>query len=440
MLTLKTKIRPMPKYIEKRIKKMDKQRKPEQNGVLRFYSYLAIWDKELVKVTVAVKNRYKTWCCKQVIVHGVHSDLCLLKDIVYYRMSGYSVGWWDEGHTTYPKWYEGGWGDQDDRYFNPYAPIVNPEVVKKIKEYKYSAYELFDGVDILPYLRLYEEYPEVEYITKLGLTHYVLKKQLLKKAHKDKGFRTWLGRNREQLTQHFYDIPVIIRAYSKNIPLDKAQCLENARKELKRQGSYGQLSLFFKDDLARFDKYMKEQKISSNSYLDYLNACRHLGIDMSDTKNRYPRDFRRWHNIRIDEYASQKVELEEKKKRQAIEKFSKVANKYLNLQQDTGDVFVCIIAKSPDELVKEGASLHHCVGRMGYDQKFTREETLIFFVRKADEIEKPLVTLEYSLSMKKVLQCYGDHDSKPTDDVLKYVNETWLPYANKNLNRLQTAA
>jgi hypothetical protein len=60
---------------------------------------------------------------------------------------------------------------------------------------------------------------------------------------------------------------------------------------------------------------------------------------------------------------------------------------------------------------------------MNYDQKFTREESLIFFIRSKEDINNPLVTVEYSLKDKKVIQCYGEHDSKPNDNVLHYVNK-----------------
>ena len=77
---------------------------------------------------------------------------------------------------------------------------------------------------------------------------------------------------------------------------------------------------------------------------------------------------------------------------------------------------------------------------MNYDQRFIREESLIFFVRRIAEPDTPFVTVEYSLSQKKVLQCYGDTDTRPDDNVLNYVNKKWLPYANRQLKKLQAAA
>ena len=95
-----------------------------------------------------------------------------------------------------------------------------------------------------------------------------------------------------------------------------------------------------------------------------------------------------------------------------------------------------MIAKSPADLVKEGEILHHCVGRMGYDQKFARGESLIFFVRHKNDLETPFVTLEYSPTQHKVLQCYADNDTKPDDNVLDFVNKIWLPYANRKIKKI----
>ncbi len=48
--------------------------------------------------------------------------------------------------------------------------------------------------------------------------------------------------------------------------------------------------------------------------------------------------------------------------------------------------YIYLIARSPKELIHEGDVLQHCVGRMNYDQKFVREETLIFFVRNKETL------------------------------------------------------
>ena len=73
---------------------------------------------------------------------------------------------------------------------------------------------------------------------------------------------------------------------------------------------------------------------------------------------------------------------------------------------------------------------------MGYDQKFAREESLIFFISTKEQPDVPFVTVEYSPNQKRVLQCYGDNDTKPNDGVIEFVNKKWLPYANRKISIL----
>lgn len=155
------KIKPIPKYIEKMIHKRDVADFPKQDGTLRYYCYLTKNDGELVKITVAVKNRCKKWYCKQVAVHGVHSKQCFLRDMVFYYIGGYRVGWHDMGFYSTPRWYEDGlWDNHEDKYFDPWAPLVNKEYLAKFPEYKYAAWELYSGYRIIQYLRLYEQFPQ----------------------------------------------------------------------------------------------------------------------------------------------------------------------------------------------------------------------------------------------------------------------------------------
>ena len=72
---------------------------------------------------------------------------------------------------------------------------------------------------------------------------------------------------------------------------------------------------------------------------------------------------------------------------------------------------------------------------MNYDQKFIREESLIFFVRTKENPTEPFVTVEYSIKSKKVLQCYAKGNSTPDAEVTNYIDSVWTPYANKLLKQ-----
>ena len=73
---------------------------------------------------------------------------------------------------------------------------------------------------------------------------------------------------------------------------------------------------------------------------------------------------------------------------------------------------------------------------MGYDKKFVREETLIFFIRSAAAPDVPFVTMEYSLKSNKILQIYASGNTRPTEDVQTFIQKKWLPYAKKQLKKI----
>lgn len=436
-------IKPIPKYIAKRIKNKDK----DFNGYLSFYAYFTKMKGELVKITVACRHYKKQWFCKQVAVHGVHSNKCLVRDLECTIM-GYNVGWYDMALSDRRKNYEDGkWYHADDKYYAPATEVVNKRYALKFDTFKYSAVDKYPYADVLKYLRVYEQYPQAEYFIKIGLQHLATNKTLLKKTGKDKAFRKWLIRNVRLLRNECGDLPyfsskIILAAYKQHNPLWESLALDRAEKELLRNYNYTHTvrKVITRNDISAFLEYIRKQGCNVSAYADYIKACEYLGLDMSLPKNRYPHNFRRWHDIRIDEYQTAKAEADERERAKLYERFVAVAAKYLPLQRTKVEGYLILIARSPQELIYEGDYLHHCVGRMGYDQKFVREETLIFFVRNADQPDIPFVTVEYSLRAKKVLQCYGDTDTKPDDGVLQFVNKKWLPFANRQLKKIQAAA
>ena len=431
------KIKPIPKYIIKRIQQIDTKNFPTANGRTRFYSYLTKNDGELVKVTVAVRHYRGKWICKQVVVHGLDSDFCIGRDMAFHYIGGYSVGWYDMGVYSRPKWFEDGiWYINDDKQFDPFAVLVNREYVAKLPEFKYSAHELFNGADIIQYLRLYQEYPQLEYLMKLGCKHLYYSKQVLRKLGKDAAFRKWFTKNREEIRSHEYYVKTVLGAYTKKITLAQMSAQEEAKNILQRNGvGYRTLCESFKDDANKLLNYIGKQNTNIATYNDYFIACNALGLDMNVPKNRFPIDFKRWHDIRVDEYKTLKAKQDEEQRKELYANFFAVAERYMGLQRNKED-FIVMIAKSPADLIHEGETLHHCVGRMNYDQKFARGETLIFFVRPKNDAKTPFVTMEYSPSKHRILQCYAKNNTKPDTAVLDFVHKKWLPYANRKIKKL----
>ena len=455
-------IKPIPKKMITLIKRTDKQRFRKPCGNTRFYSYHATWKKELVKITVAVRHYRNQWVYKQVAVHGLTSTNCLVKDMEFRMIAGYVVGWYDMGLYKKAKDYEDGiWYSCERKYFSPYSITVNLAYLERFPKYKYSEYKNAAYSDILGYLRLYEQYPEAEYLIKSGLKYYAMSKTILRQVRKDKSFHKWLiAHNDFYMSQGRYYCVAILQAYKKHCPIQQIQNFEERKRKLihdyyEKEIVKLAIKKGVKGEFERFFKYLKKQDITSYLYLDYIRACSYLNLDCKDDSIRYPQDFHHWHDIRLGQVQTIRLEEERKanrlrakenrarKKRERIEKeqlakdFLIAAEKYLPLAGFTEDEHYAIfIAQSPAELVKEGNALSHCVGYNGYDKKMANQETLIFFVRKIEELDKPFVTIEYSLKNKQVLQCYAYKNTKPDEKVLEFVNNKWLPHANQQLEKI----
>ena len=227
-----------------------------------------------------------------------------------------------------------------------------------------------------------------------------------------------------------------MRSFRTGKSLTVLQAYRKNRLKLSRDKSLDELRTLFQDENEEFLQYLCKQNTNPYSYKDYLHACQYLGLNMTEDKNRYPHDFKRWHDIRIDEYSTAKALKDAEERKAFYKKFAAVADKYSGLEYNEKSAYMSIIAKKPSELVREGKLLDHCVGRFGYDQKFVREESLIFFIRTKEQPDVPFVTVEYSVKQKRVLQCYGYHDSNPDKSVMEFVNKKWLPYANRKINQL----
>lgn len=431
------KIKPVPKYILKRIKKLDDSVPREKPGITRFYSYLTKNDGELVKVTVATKYKRNKWHYKQCAIHGLDSERCFVKDMLYGYMCHHVVGWFDEGLTTSRKWYEDPeWGWHYDKMFDPYAPCINKEYALKYKGFQYSAADKYEGQDIIQYLRIYRQYPHAEYMVKLGLSSYTHSKQIMQKLARDKKFRKWIGKNHEELSQQHFYISAILSAYKRNVPLAETQAYQEGLKTLNATGDYQPIRDMLHNQYAEYLRYIASHNISNRLYLDYLKACLYLGLDMEEPKNRFPHDFKYWHDVRIDQYKTKRAEADERERKELYAKFSMIAEKYAPMQKNSNSIYIAVIARSPAELIAEGEALSHCVGRMNYDQRVVREESLIFFIRNIDAPDTPLVTVEYSLRTKKILQCYAYHNQAPAEDIQNFVYKKWLPYANRQLKKI----
>lgn len=148
-------------------------------------------------------------------------------------------------------------------------------------------------------------------------------------------------------------------------------------------------------------------------YRDYLSMCREAGYDRNRRSVLFPKDCRAAHDA-VQRHCQW---LHTQKMRENFAQAYLAVGKKICYQRK-GLQIVC--PATPEDLVQEGKSLHHCVG--GYAERVAKGQCLILFLRHTEEPEKPFYTIE--VSGGQVRQVHGDHNSNPTPEVEQFV-EQW---------------
>ena len=93
--------------------------------------------------------------------------------------------------------------------------------------------------------------------------------------------------------------------------------------------------------------------------------------------------------------------MESSKNKLIDEAMLKQSIKYQKLAKKINDLTI-VFPTCTNDLIKEGEALHHCVGRMNYNEKIYDDKSLILFVRNDEKT--PLYTMEYDHHKHKILQ------------------------------------
>ena len=162
------------------------------------------------------------------------------------------------------------------------------------------------------------------------------------------------------------------------------------------------------DTLKKIIKLCKENKEDFNFYCDYVNLVRKVGL--SEKNHRYPKDLKKEHDRLLSLYKLHKDEM--------LEKRFETRAKELAGYNMTVKNLVFLIPSSYEDLKNESEVLHHCAYRL-YSEKYAEGKTNLIFIRSKDDINKPLVTMEFKDG--KVIQTRGVNNSTPSNEIMKAV-------------------
>lgn len=168
--------------------------------------------------------------------------------------------------------------------------------------------------------------------------------------------------------------------------------------------------------ISKVEKYLLNQgRMTFNDYRDYLDECNRLGFDMKNKKVLFPANLAEAH-----EETSTRIRVEADK--MARENFARFEKEITSMEgpYEFGE-YLIRPAANPEELHKESQALHHCVRT--YVNKVGRGDSAILFIRKKEEPDKPLFTLELDKD-RSIVQCRGKHNCTYPEDVADFI-EHW---------------
>lgn len=170
--------------------------------------------------------------------------------------------------------------------------------------------------------------------------------------------------------------------------------------------------------IIRFQNWVIKNEVCFKYYLDYLGLLKDLKIKPDSENLIIPKDLRKAHD--------NAVELLNQLKREEI---AKEFERALKLRKDLemkvrGYSF--IIPKTPQELIAEGKTLHHCVGGSRYVDGHSKGKTTIIFIRKNPY--ESLYTMEFK--KERIIQIRGKHNNSAPNTVQE-IADMWLKLVTK---------
>lgn len=179
--------------------------------------------------------------------------------------------------------------------------------------------------------------------------------------------------------------------------------------------------------VTRMVNYMQKQTIPPKklvtTWRDYLRMAKEEGYNTEDDIVRLPKDLKARHDYMVElgnERADEKrLKRYIKLDRQIKERLAEAKRYFWE-----NDKYMIIPAGTCEELIIEGRTLHHCVGRHDYYmKKMAAGESWILFLRKKENLEKAYYTVEISMKDDRILQYYSEFDRQPNKTTISKVLE-----------------
>lgn len=182
------------------------------------------------------------------------------------------------------------------------------------------------------------------------------------------------------------------------------------------------------------DKQKRRYKRESSFYSlkDYWSMAHRLGIPLDDRDARFPQNLRGKHDELVERINEQKARTEKAWNSERQKLFDQRFERMSRYSWEHDGILIRPAA-SEKELQQEGAALHHCVST--YAKRHASGELTIFFIRRAEEPDKPWFTLDFNERDLSVNQNRGLYNCERTPEVRAF-EDAWLAWVRAGYKRI----
>ena len=174
-------------------------------------------------------------------------------------------------------------------------------------------------------------------------------------------------------------------------------------------------------DILKMAKYVSETGCGAWHYERYINRINRLGYPMTDEYYLFPKDFNKADKRTANEehqmnLEKQRTELLEKAASEAsktaiIATISNVIRTAPELQDMFADAehgLKIYVPESVADLYMSGLVMHNCLSQ--FAERIVNKETLVFFIRKIEDLDKDYVAFEYRNGIVQQIYEAGNRD------------------------------
>ena len=420
-------------------------------------------EREVMVYHVAVRlNRNFLPVVKDVSHFSPKTGAIEFSDMGYHQIGGWIV-YWNRSDYDNKAWKAtilpervGGWSKADYRWKGaltfPWHETVNPEDLKGTR-YEWCQYKDGLGVGICDWLALYRREPKVETLAKAGL--YDLISPAATKALQDKRVFQWFKERMAKLAKIRFSVRDALWAARHGKELKDAvrhfKLVETLRRDISYWGCI-EYKTPPRLDYERINKLLRKWKIHPEEYGRYLRECTRAGLDLRNEGTIYPptKGGRKAFIDRVEalEAENEKREKAERRRRARedrerarierenekrwiaetmkergpeLEAFQKSIDSTKTL---TGCGYRIVLAKSQEELLKEGKRMGNCVGCGTYGRGIVAGDRLIVVISAKGKMKgengktvERRFDVEIDRKHWKVRQCYAPHNGAAPDEV-----------------------